>query len=109
MRPLEDPEVQDWLPSIEVKQMKGSYLEVTFRHGRPWAAYLYLPRAPGDKSRRAEQVGIGLIVDYTESGKPIGVEITAPEKVSIADLNLVLTGFHMSALKDEDVAPLWAA
>jgi hypothetical protein len=89
--------------------MKGSYLEVTFRHGRPLAAYLYLPRAPGDKSRRTEHAGVGLIVDYTESGKPIGVEITAPAKLGIADLNLVLTGLHMPALKDEDVAPLRAA
>lgn len=26
--------------------MRSSYLEVTFRCGRPLAAYLYLPRAP---------------------------------------------------------------
>ena len=29
--------------------MKSSYLEVTFRRGRPLAAYLYLPRQPTDK------------------------------------------------------------
>ena len=28
--------------------MKSSYLEVTFRHGHPLAAYLYLPRQPGE-------------------------------------------------------------
>jgi len=98
-----------WRPCGEVKQLKGSYLGVTFRHGRPVAAYLCLPGAPGDKSRRTEQAGVGLIVDYTESGRPIGVEITAPEKVGIADLNLVLTGLHMPALQGEDVAPLRAA
>ena len=89
--------------------MQWPYLEVTFRHGRPLAAYLYLPRAPGDKSRRSEQAGAGLVVDYTESGKAIGVEITAPEKVNIAELNRVLAGLQLPALKEADVAPLRAA
>jgi uncharacterized protein YuzE len=89
--------------------MKWPYLEVTFRHGRPLAAYLYLPRAPGDKSRRTERAGAGLIVDYTESGKAIGGEITAPERVNVSDLNRVLAGLQLPALKEEDVAPLRAA
>ena len=89
--------------------MQWPYLEVTFRHGRPLAAYLYLPRAPGDKSRRTERAGAGLVVDYTESGKAIGVEITAPEKVNIAELNRVLAGLQLPALKEADVAPLRAA
>jgi len=89
--------------------MKWPYLEVTVRHGRPLTAYLYLPRAPGDKSRRTEMAGAGLVVDYTESGKAIGVEITAPEKVNIAELNRVLAGLQLPALKEADVAPLRAA
>jgi hypothetical protein len=89
--------------------MKWPYLEVTFRHGRPLAAYLYLPRLSGDKSRRTEQAGAGLIVDYTESGKPIGAEITAPGHVSIAELNRVLARLDVPLLTDEDVAPLKAA
>jgi uncharacterized protein YuzE len=89
--------------------VKAPYLEVTFRHGRPLAAYLYLPRAPGDKSRRAVQVGNGLIVDYTESGKPIGIEITAPQKITVVDLNRILASFNVPALSEADVAPLRAA
>jgi hypothetical protein len=89
--------------------MKWPYLEVTYRHGRPLAAYLYLPRSPGDKSRRCEQVGSGLVVDYTESGRPIGIEITAPESVSVEDINRVLTSLNAPMLSDEDVAPLRAA
>jgi hypothetical protein len=30
--------------------MKERYLEVTFRKGKPFAAYFYLPRNPGEKS-----------------------------------------------------------
>ncbi len=89
--------------------MKSSYLEVTFRHGRPLAAYLYLPRASGDKSHHVEQVGSGLLVDYTADDKPIGIEITSPARVSIADLNRVLADLHAPAVTDEDIAPLRAA
>lgn len=40
----------------------------------------------------------------TESGKPIGVEITAPGAISITDLNRVLASLDFPALADEDVA-----
>jgi uncharacterized protein YuzE len=89
--------------------MKSSYLEVTFRRGRPLAAYLYLPRAPGDKSDHVEQAGSGLLVDYTADGKPIGIEITAPAQVGIAELNRVLADLHAPAVTSQDIAPLRAA
>lgn len=44
--------------------MKNSYLEVTFRHGRPLAAYLYLPREPSDQSHRTEKAAPGLVIDF---------------------------------------------
>ena len=59
--------------------MKTRYLEVTFRKGKPLAAYLYLPREPGAKSARTELMGSGLLVDYQADGRPIGLEITAPD------------------------------
>jgi hypothetical protein len=37
--------------------MKDAYLEVTYRKGRPLAAYLYLPREPGVKIARSEKAG----------------------------------------------------
>jgi uncharacterized protein YuzE len=89
--------------------MKSPYLEVTFRRGRPLAAYLYLPRASGDKSDHVEQAGSGLLVDYTADGKPIGIEITAPALVGIAELNRVLANLHAPAVTNEDIAPLRAA
>lgn len=39
--------------------MKDRYLEVTFRKGKPLAAYLYLPRATGVKSARTEEAAPG--------------------------------------------------
>lgn len=89
--------------------MRELYLEVTYRHGRPMAAYLYLPRATKDKSHRTSTADPGMIIDYTEGGKAIGIEITAPSKVSVNDLNRVLASLGAPELTSDDVAPLKAA
>jgi len=89
--------------------MNDAYLEVTFRHGRPLAAYLYLPRRPGQRSYRASRVEPGLVIDFSRGGKPIGIEITAPRKVSVAVLNRVLRQLGMPAVTRADLAPLRAA
>ena len=89
--------------------MKSSYLEVTFRNGRALAAYLYLPRRPTDKSWRTERTPPGLVIDFNRSGKPIGIEITAPAKLSAAALNRVLHRLGLPAITRADLAPLRAA
>ncbi len=70
--------------------MKDRYLEVTFRHGRPIAAYYYLPRGTDHKSVRTRRVEPGLIIDFAANGQAIGIEITAPNLISLAALNSVL-------------------
>ena len=89
--------------------MKEPYLEITFRHGRPLAAYLYLPREGNEKSVRTEQAAPGLLIDFAAGGKPIGLEITAPDKVSAATINDALADLGLSPLSDADLAPLRAA
>jgi len=89
--------------------MKESYLEVTFRHGRVLAAYLYLPRRTSDKSYRTSRVEPGLVIDFNRTGKPIGIEITAPTKVSSAVLNRVLRRFNLPTVTRADLAPLRVA
>ena len=89
--------------------MKHQYLEVTFRHGKALAAYLYLPRAPRAKAVRTSDEGDGLHVDYDASGTPIGVEITAPRAVTITDLNEVLVRLGVPPLSLDEWAPLRAA
>jgi uncharacterized protein YuzE len=88
--------------------MKNSYLEVTFLHGRPLAAYLYLPRQPADKGYRTARVEPGLIIDFNRSGRPIGIEITAPAKLSAAALNRALRRFGFPTVTRADLAPLRA-
>ena len=89
--------------------MKSSYLEVTFRHGRPLAAYLYLPRHPADKSCRTARAESGLVIDFNRKGQPMGIEITAPDKLSLAALNRVLRDLGFPAVKRMDLTPLRAA
>lgn len=89
--------------------MKEPNLEVTYRHGRPLAAYLYLPRGAGEKSARTAQAAPGMVVDFDRGGKPIGIEITAPGKVTLTALNDVLRGLGAPPLAAADLEPLRAA
>jgi len=89
--------------------MRQRYLEVTFRRGRPLAAYLYLPRQPAAKAVRTTDEGRGLRVDFDAGGVPIGVEITAPQAVTITEVNAVLAGLGLPPLPIEELAPLRAA
>ena len=89
--------------------MRSSYLEVTYRHGRPLAAYLYLPRQPTDKSYRTERADPGLVIDYNRGGQPIGIEITAPGKLSTPALNRILRRLGLPPMTRADLAPLRAA
>jgi uncharacterized protein YuzE len=88
--------------------MKHRYLEVTFRKGKPLAAYLYLPRPSGAKAVRTQDAGPGLRLDFDARGTPIGVEITAPTLVTIAELNAVLTPLGVAQVDPEEWAPLAA-
>ena len=89
--------------------MKEPYLEITFRRGRPIAAYYYLPRRPGQKSYRSVRVEPGMVVDLSRGGKPLGIEITAPDLVSKTMFNRVLKQFGLPGAKATDLAPLRAA
>ena len=89
--------------------MKQPYLEVTYRRGRPLAAYLYLPRKKEDKSVRTAKAEPGMVIDFEQSGRAIGIEITAPTMVTVSDLNRVLTELGAQPISRDDLAPLKAA
>jgi hypothetical protein len=82
---------------------------VTYRGGVAIAAYYYLPRKHGDKSHRTTRVEAGLIVDFTRGGRPIGIEITAPSKTSLAAVNRVLKSLGQELVSRQDLAPLFHA
>ncbi len=86
--------------------MQERYPEITYRRGKPMAAYLYLPRQENDKSRRVVEEGHGLMVDLTEDNRPIGIEILSPQHVSLATINVILAKYALPALEVQELAPL---
>ena len=51
--------------------VKRVSLTVTYRRGRPIAAYFRLPRERGDRVATSQRVDDVLIVDRAEDGRPI--------------------------------------
>ena len=85
-------------------------LQVTYRKGRPFAAYLYLSRPTSEKSTRTEAAADGLlVVDFAADGRPIGVEITAPGSVTLERVNETLRRLGQLPLADAEFRPLYAA
>jgi hypothetical protein len=85
-------------------------LQVTYRNGRPFAAYLHLSHPTGEKSAKtvASQDGL-LIVDYGATGRPVGVEIAAPQAVPLERLNELLAELGEPPMAELDYKPARAA
>jgi hypothetical protein len=49
------------------------------------------------------------VIDFAPGGRAIGVEITAPGKVTVAAMNRVLKELGFSPVKRKDLAPVLAA
>jgi uncharacterized protein YuzE len=88
--------------------MSKPYLEVTYRQGKPFAAYLYLHRRPGDKAAATHREG-NILVDYSADHRPIGIEFTRLGAVDITAVNRVLEAANQAAVSANDLAPLSAA
>jgi hypothetical protein len=85
-------------------------LQVTYRKGRTFAAYLHLAHATGEKSARTVASSDGsLIIDYSSSGRAVGVEITAPRVVPLERLNALLVELGEAPLAEREYAPALAA
>lgn len=85
-------------------------LQVTYRKGRPFAAHLHLSHATGEKSARTVATADGLlVVDYNDAGQPVGVEITAPQAVSLERVNELLASLGQPPLADHEFKPMKAA
>lgn len=89
--------------------MRHRYLEVTFRDGKPFAAYLYLPRPEGVKVAKTVRAGAGVLVDYAAEGTPIGIEITAPSAAAVDEVNRLLRSLGLEVAGANELAPLQAA
>jgi uncharacterized protein YuzE len=89
--------------------MKDRYLEITYRKGKPFAAYFYLVRPSGTPSVRSEKVADGLVADYDDTGRAIGLEIVAPSAVTLESIRNALERLDAGPVDERELAPLRAA
>ena len=89
--------------------MKDRYLEVTFRGGKPLAAYIYFPRKASAKSTSTKVIGEGLLINYDADGEPTGWEITVPSQTTLDHINAVLAKLKLPPMESSELAPLEAA
>ena len=89
--------------------MKSIQLEVTYEDGRPWVAYLYLPREKNEKSVHCVEVEPDMVLDINEKGQLIGIELLAPQLVTLEAINSVLEEYGLEPLTETALKPLLAA
>ncbi|MGQ0814417.1 MAG: DUF2283 domain-containing protein [Gemmatimonadota bacterium] len=89
--------------------MSAFSLQITYRKGKPFAAYIYLARSPGMKSARTEQAGPELLIDYAADDSPLGIEIISPGFVTDDEINAVFDRLGLQRPSPADLAPLRAA
>jgi hypothetical protein len=85
------------------------FLTVTYRCGRPIAAYVQLPREEGDRAVRTDRIDDVFLVDRAADGRPIGVDITDPTELSADRLVDLLRSLGLPEIDREEFRPLIAA
>ena len=88
---------------------EGTLPQVTYRKAKPVAAYLYLPRRPGDAAATSKPMEGDVVVDRTADGRPIGIEILSPTTLTAAALNKVLVDCGVPQIDGEELHPLHPA
>ena len=88
--------------------MKSATILITFRKGKPLAAYLRLDGARASVAR-TKKITSSLLVDFDASGIALGLEILAFDARTIGRINRVLVSLGHDALADRELVPLRAA
>ena len=89
--------------------MKTVSLQITYRKGKPFAAYIYLSHQHSQKSVRTEAVTEDLLIDYAQDGTPLGIEVVSPGMVSIDEIQGIFDRLGLGRLEPAELEPLKAA
>ncbi len=84
-------------------------LQVTYRGGRPLAAYLSLTSNGTRMVDRSEEFGDDLVVDYAADGSPLGLEILSPATVNVEQVWSVFDRLGLDRPTASELSPLSAA
>jgi uncharacterized protein YuzE len=72
-------------------------------------AYLYLPREKNEKSDHCVEVEPDMVLDINKDGKLIGIELLAPQLVTLEAINAVLGDYGFEPLGENALKPLLVA
>lgn len=89
-------------------------IEINYRDGKAYAAYIPLETAAARESARRRVYRSvphdgGYVVDFTRAGVPVGIEVTAPTTVTLAQVNRLLTSLGLAKVTRAVLRPLLAA
>lgn len=87
---------------------EGLVLQVTYRKGRPFAAYIHLGQGARQRSIRSEEFAPEVVVDFGAEGRPLGMEIVSPEVTSVEDVLKVFDQLGLGRPQAGELAPLVA-
>lgn len=88
--------------------MSNASLQITYRKGRPFAAYLSVG-AGRDRHVASSRERGPVVVDFDAAGNVLGFELHTITKEGVTRLKQELIALKLSELADEDLAPLLAA
>jgi hypothetical protein len=84
-------------------------IQMTYRDGKPFAAYIGLGRAIGERSVRSEEVRPELVVDFDEDGRPLGIEVIDPVSATAEEIYGVFDALGLRRPSPGALSPLTAA
>ncbi len=61
------------------------------------------------KNERRRRVEPGMVLDFNKDGKLIGIELLAPNLVTVDAITGILKDYGLEPIKESDLAPLVAA
>ena len=84
-------------------------LQVTYKGGKPLAAYISL-RSNGKRAvARTEEVSPDMLVDYAADGSPLGLEILSPATATVEQVWAVFDRLGLERPPASELSPLPAA
>lgn len=84
-------------------------LQITYRRGRPSAAYIYFDAAKHARVERSEEIAPEIVVDYDSDSNPIGVEIVSPDSTGVDEILRVFDRLGITRPDSSELDPLVAA
>ena len=82
---------------------------MTYRNGKPVAAYIGLGRALGERCVRSEEVGPEIVVDFGADGRPLGIEVIDPISTTSDEIYGVFDTLGLRRPNPGALSPLTAA